>query len=37
MKVKGLGGDFGLDFGHRIGRGRVPEGPYIGFCGVGIR
>jgi hypothetical protein len=25
MKVKGPGRDFGLDFGHRIGRGRVSE------------
>jgi hypothetical protein len=26
MKVKGLGGDFGASFGHRIGRGCSPEG-----------
>ena len=26
MKVKGPGRDFGRDFGHRIGRGRVAEG-----------
>jgi hypothetical protein len=25
MKVKGPGRDFGTNFGHRIGRGRVPE------------
>jgi hypothetical protein len=26
MKVKGPGCDFGFDFGHRIGHGRVAEG-----------
>ena len=36
MKVKGLGARFRLDFGHRIGRGRVSEGLQIGFCGVGL-
>ena len=39
MKVKGARRDFGLDFGHRIGRGRVAEAlspdPPVGVAGGG--
>ena len=37
MKVKGPGRVFGLDFGGRIGLGRVAEGLRSDFCGLGLR